>query len=88
MVKFKEQIKCPSHEQNLEKQRRHMQVSTGVCRPNMSKALSHGHRYTQLLCLSLLNPLFLSIILYSERAVKSVHLAELVAHQELLSMGG
>lgn len=52
------------------------------------KQLSHGHRYTQLLCLSLLNLLFLSIILYSERAGKSVHLAELVAHQELLSMGG
>ena len=52
------------------------------------KQLSQGHRYTQLLCLSLLNSLFLSIILYSERAVKSVHLAELVAHQGLLSMGG
>lgn len=38
MVKFKEQIKCPSHEQNLEKQMRYMQIYTGVYRPNMSKA--------------------------------------------------
>lgn len=38
MVKFKEQIKCPSHEQNLEKQTRSMRMSIGVQRPNMSKA--------------------------------------------------
>ena len=39
MVKLKEKIKCPSHEQNLEKQRRYIQVSIGIYRPNMSKAV-------------------------------------------------
>lgn len=52
------------------------------------KKLSHGHMYTELFCPLLLNSLFLSIIVYSERTVEFVHLAELVAHEELFSTGG
>lgn len=37
MVKFKEQIKCPSHEQNLEKQR--SKLPQAFTDQNMSKAV-------------------------------------------------
>lgn len=85
MVKFKEQIKCPFHERNLEKQRDIYKFLKVFKDQTCLKQLSHCHMYTQLL--ELLSSIFLSIILYPKRAVQSVHLAELVAHQEVLSRG-
>lgn len=39
-AQLKEQIKCLSQEQNLEKLKRYMQVCTGVYRPNMSEVVT------------------------------------------------
>lgn len=39
-VQLREQIKCLSHEKNLEKLKRYMQVTTGVYRPKMSNVVT------------------------------------------------